>query len=137
MPTEKAHGLTIAKSCESFARAGAQVTLMIPRRTTSIAGDVFSAYGLERTFKVVEIAVPDLVGYFGDSKLAFWLHYFLFYVAVKMRLIFASRQTVIYTREPLFCMYTLWGYRVVLESHLISKWRKTRTTSFRWWPANR
>lgn len=123
IPTEKAHGLTIAKSCESFAKAGAEVTLMVPKRRTSVAGDVFSAYGLERNFKVVEIAVPDLVGRYGGSKFAFWLQYFLFYGAVKTRLIFASRKTVIYTREPLYCMYSLWGYKVALESHLIPKRR--------------
>ena len=123
MPTEKAHGLTIAKSCESFVRAGAEVTLVIPRRKTTVQGDLFEAYGLERNFKVVEIGVPDLVGRFGSSAVAFWLHYYLFFVAVKARILFGSREQILYTREAPLCLFRWYGFKVVLESHMIPKRR--------------
>lgn len=34
MPTERAHGIQIAKMCEAFIEAGADVTLIVPRRKT-------------------------------------------------------------------------------------------------------
>ncbi|HEV3245163.1 MAG TPA: glycosyltransferase [Candidatus Paceibacterota bacterium] len=125
MPTEKAHGVAIARSCETFARTGATVTLVVPKRATKIEGDVFSAYGLERNFTVSEIRIPDLVGRFGESKFAFWLHYGLFSLAVASRLLFGSRKRFIYTREAPLCFFKWIGYRVALESHLVSNRRGT------------
>ena len=34
MPTEKAHGIQIAKMCEAFIEAGVNVTLVVPQRAT-------------------------------------------------------------------------------------------------------
>lgn len=45
MPTERAHGIQIAKMCEAFIEAGAQVTLVVPRRKTD-ARSIREFYGL-------------------------------------------------------------------------------------------
>ncbi|MDP2665646.1 MAG: hypothetical protein Q8P23_03385, partial [bacterium] len=45
MPTERAHGIQIAKMCEAFIEAGAQLTLVVPRRKTD-ARSVREFYGL-------------------------------------------------------------------------------------------
>lgn len=45
MPTERAHGIQIAKMCEAFIEAGAQLTLVVPRRKTH-ARSVREFYGL-------------------------------------------------------------------------------------------
>lgn len=62
IPTEKAHGFQIAKMCEQFARAGADVTLFVPKRQNSIAQDAFSYYEIERNFKVEFVPCADTVG---------------------------------------------------------------------------
>ncbi|MDO8564856.1 MAG: glycosyltransferase [bacterium] len=61
MPTERAHGIQVAKMCEAFARQGAEVTLLVPDRKTFDA-DPFSYYAVERNFSIEKIPVPDSVG---------------------------------------------------------------------------
>ncbi len=60
MPTERAHGIQIARMCESFARAGAAVTLVVPRRRNDRSDDVFTAYGGERNFAVEYLPTLEL-----------------------------------------------------------------------------
>ncbi len=119
MPTEKAHGLTIAKSCEGFARAGAEVTLVVPKRATPITDDIYTVYGVEHNFHFEQISVPDIFAHFPESKLAHRIHHGLFLAAVALRLLFGSRQTIIYAREPQACVLSQLGYRVVYECHHI------------------
>lgn len=57
MPNEKAHGIQIAKMCEAFIEAGADLTLVVSSRG---AGDVREAYGLTRDIPVVRLPVLDL-----------------------------------------------------------------------------
>lgn len=59
-PTEKAHGIQIAKTCEALAEAGAEVTLLVPKRANAIASDPFEYYKINRTFaiKYVPTIVP-------------------------------------------------------------------------------
>ncbi len=46
IPTEKAHGNTIMKMCEAFARAGNEVELMIPRRFNTLKKDPYYCYSV-------------------------------------------------------------------------------------------
>lgn len=50
LPTEKAHGLQIAKMCEAFARDGNQVTLISSYRKNPISENPFLYYGLQKNF---------------------------------------------------------------------------------------
>ena len=65
-PTPRAHGLQIAKMCEAFARAGEDVTLMVPRLEERY-GDPFSYYGMERVFSIRRVSVLNwlTLGFFG------------------------------------------------------------------------
>ena len=47
MPTEKAHGIQVAKMCEAFASFGAAVTLVLPKRGSQ--GDIAAAYGVKKS----------------------------------------------------------------------------------------
>ena len=78
-PTEKAHGVAIAKMCEAFVRAGAEVELIIPSR--GLGGDPFEFYGLTERFKVTTVYAPGFIGsYFGFifSSLIFGLTSYLY-----------------------------------------------------------
>lgn len=61
MPTEKAHGLQIMKTCEAFADLGHEVTLVVPARRNPIKDDPFEYYRVRRTFTVIHAATWDLV----------------------------------------------------------------------------
>jgi glycosyltransferase involved in cell wall biosynthesis len=62
LPTEKAHGLQIVENCDALARAGAAVTLVIPRRvsTSAAPGDLWRHYGVAPTFTVRRVGCLDL-----------------------------------------------------------------------------
>src|SRR3989344_9013310 len=99
MPTEKAHGLTIAKSCEALATAGAEVVLMVPRRKTPFEHDLFTTYGVEKKFTVRFVPVLDLLR-FSPSRFAFWVAYSSFYASVFFALLRMDKHdAVLYTRE--------------------------------------
>lgn len=116
IPTEKAHGLTIVKSCESFSNAGAEVTLFLPRRETQFSEDIFITYGIERNFSVRYLPVIDFLHY-SPNRVAFYLTFLSFYISAYVTIFFLPRKNaVIYTRDAL--LLTLGGpMRKVLECH--------------------
>lgn len=58
IPTEKAHGIQTAKTCESFIEAGHEVTLIVPNRSTDDVS-IRDYYGLRVDVPIVRIAGPD------------------------------------------------------------------------------
>ncbi|MEK7170190.1 MAG: glycosyltransferase [Patescibacteria group bacterium] len=98
-PTERAHGIQVAKMCEAFARNGARVTLLVPDRKT-LSTDPFSYYGLERNFTVEKVQVPDVVSF---GAIGFFIESFLF---ARRAIRHANKEqgSIVYTREewPLF-----------------------------------
>src|SRR4051812_17441384 len=63
MPTEKAHGIQIAKACEAFARAGNEVKLIVPRRRNPIMESPFAYYGIEPNFAIHTCFAVDSVSW--------------------------------------------------------------------------
>lgn len=61
LPTEKAHGIQIAKMCEAFADNGAEVELVLPRRFNLLKEDLFSFYGVRKNFSVKRLPCLDLL----------------------------------------------------------------------------
>ncbi|MGD9505025.1 MAG: glycosyltransferase family 4 protein [Syntrophobacteraceae bacterium] len=63
LPTEKAHGLQIAKMCEAFARRGVRVALLHPRRfqwDRALRGEsVFRYYAVDPIFEVEQLPNID------------------------------------------------------------------------------
>jgi glycosyltransferase involved in cell wall biosynthesis len=118
MPTESAHGVQIAKMCEAFARAGAQVTLLVPRRRNTEAQDVFTAYGVERNFSVEYLPTIDLPLWLPG---AFMLQTFVFATAALLRLAREPRLGLVYTRgeQPIFLAPFLpRRFALVWETHI-------------------
>ena len=78
LPTEKAHGVQIMKMCEAFAREGAVVELVVPKRGTHITGDPFTYYGVEQNFLIAWLPVLDTVKW---GRAGFLLETFSFALA--------------------------------------------------------
>ena len=51
-PTDKAHGLQIAKTCEALSSLGASVILLVPERRNKIKEDSFTFYNVKQNFEI-------------------------------------------------------------------------------------
>lgn len=106
-PTEKAHGLQIAKMSEAFVDSGAKLTLFIPQRkqTSHIAPDatVTDFYKIKGQFRILRIPVVDFLGLKWWPRslavLAFLGVKFPFYILSLFRLKKQAKPGVIFTRE--------------------------------------
>lgn len=96
MPTEKAHGIQIAKMCEAFAEEGVDIELIVPRRKT-ISQSIQEFYGLRTPIQCTRIPVLD---WYGKGRIGFFLSScmfalgYFFYVFGKR---LAGKSGVIYT----------------------------------------
>lgn len=103
LPTEKAHGIQIMKTCESLARQGIEVELIVPRRLNRIKQDPFEFYGVEKNFKITKLWCLDLISWNIFGTLGFWIESWTFYRAVK-QYFRGQNKAVYYTRDlPLAC----------------------------------
>ena len=73
LPTEKAHGFTQSKMCESLGRLGVEIDLIKPRRRTWIGEDLFDWYGLDRVFGVKEVWWPDTINKWSRILRTVWV----------------------------------------------------------------
>jgi glycosyltransferase involved in cell wall biosynthesis len=117
MPTEKAHGLQIVQMCKAFAQRGHEVTLVVPKRRNPIRQDLWSYYGLEPTFRLVEIPVFDLVPL--DRWIGRWGHALttLFFTARAGDAVAELAPDAVYTRELSFAAFAPKGVPLVFEAH--------------------
>jgi len=59
LPTEKAYGIQIAKTCEAMASLGNEVLLLCPYRINKIKKDFFDFYSIKKNFKFKRIWMLD------------------------------------------------------------------------------
>jgi glycosyltransferase involved in cell wall biosynthesis len=123
IPTEKAHGVAIVKSCEAFARAGVETALIVPRRRTPFEKSVFETYNVKEIFSVRFLPTLDLIGR-KAGRFVFRLQAFTFNIFLLLFLLFKSRGIVLYTRDPGILFLRYLGYKIILECHLIPHHRE-------------
>ncbi len=63
IPTEKAHGIQIMKTCEALQAQGLEVELVVPTRRSSVKDDPFAYYGIKTRFRLRKLWAPDTVGW--------------------------------------------------------------------------
>lgn len=100
LPTEKAHGLQIMKTCEALANKDVKVNLVIPKRINHLEDDSFDFYNVARNFTIEKLNCVDFIKFPFFKKLTFWLESFSFYLSVK-KYIAENKFDVYYTRDLL------------------------------------
>jgi len=116
LPTEKAHGAQVMNMCGAFARAGAHVTLLVPRRWGNrIVAEPFHYYGLLKNFKLVKLPCIDFV--WTEMKWAFFLEELTFMISWRLYLLLHQKD-VVYARDPFvpFLGWSIWA-KIVFEAH--------------------
>jgi glycosyltransferase involved in cell wall biosynthesis len=115
LPTEKAHGAQITKTCEAFAKEGVAIELAVTSRSTSVAQDVFEYYALQQKFPIHRLWSTDSIGLgaigFRAAAISF---------AAALVLFLRSRTyDVLYSRDEMaLCAAYLFGHRAMAwESH--------------------
>lgn len=114
LPTEKAHGVQIMKTCEALADTGAIVELLVPGRKTEIQEDVFEYYGVKKNFALTSLGTPDWVKW---GPLGFVLSALWFSERAKLGENFREAD-IIYSRDALLLLqYVFLGKKLVYEAH--------------------
>lgn len=115
LPTEKAHGLHIMKACEALVREGHTVRLVVPRRWTPVTQSPNEYYGIENTFPITYLPVPDVVRL---GKIGFYMHMFLFALMAAWEVRRSAVDVVFSRDEVALYVASLFSRRpIVWESH--------------------
>jgi glycosyltransferase involved in cell wall biosynthesis len=97
IPDEWAHVIQIMKSCDAFAKQGADVTLLVPRRAHTSKANPFTIAGVEENFTIKRLPCIDLFPG-TQSRVFFWLRTFSFLFFARLYL-FTHAADIVYTRE--------------------------------------
>lgn len=126
MPTEKAHGLQIMKTCEAIARAGVSIELIVPQRVNHLTNDPFRFYNVEQNFKIKKLPCIDLISLPILKKFWFWMETFSFYLHVK-KYLKSNKADAYYTRDlPIALWLSKHIKNVFYEAHTLPNQPKKR-----------
>ncbi len=119
LPTEKAHGLQIAKMCEAFADIGFKVALYVPSKAHNpIKQSISEYYGVKSNFEVKRIWSPDFLAMrILPGTLRFFMQSVWF--GLRVLLMKIPNDAICYTRNPLLVrILNVKGVQgIVFESH--------------------
>ena len=131
VPTQRAHGLQIAKMCEGFTNSFPYVCLVIPKIPNSITSDVFEHYNLKRNFQVkklptlyltrLAVSVPNV--WYWIKSVSFAVSTFLFV------LFYTTKDDFIYFRYDVSIFLALFPFlkrrNITCEAHfLLTGWQR-------------
>ena len=112
-PTERAHGVQIAKMCEAFLDSGAEVVLVIPNRTIMINKNPYEYYGVKSNFKIIKVGKLENP----QSSIGYWISYARFVSRLPFYC-FKNKADVYYSRdESIVFVLSLFGVKAVWEAH--------------------
>jgi len=114
LPTEKAHGLQIMKTCEKLAALGTGIELISPRRRNFLHEDPFIYYAIKNKFPLRRIWTLDLIRF---GRFGFLIQEITFAIATASFL--RSFKGIIYCRDEvvLAILILLGQTKVLWESH--------------------
>lgn len=83
LPTEKAHGLQIMKTCEALAKEGIDVEMVVPDRHNFLSADPFNFYKVRKIFVVTKLSCWDLISGNILGPFGFWIESWTFFRSIK------------------------------------------------------
>ncbi|OGH59415.1 MAG: hypothetical protein A2725_01135 [Candidatus Magasanikbacteria bacterium RIFCSPHIGHO2_01_FULL_33_34] len=98
LPTEKAHGIQIVKTCESLVSSDLKVVLVVPTRKNNHKENPFKFYSIKENFSIIKVWCLDLVNLPFFKKIFFWIETLTFYYAVRAY-IKKENIDIFYTRD--------------------------------------
>ncbi len=115
LPTERAHGIQIMKTCEALARLGAEIQLLVPKRHTDLQDDPFEYYGARRVFAVRRLPCVDVVSF---GRVGSWIESLTFALSAFLFCL-PKRKDALYSRDklPIFLL-SFFGRKTFWESHM-------------------
>ncbi len=132
LPTERAHGYQIVRTCAALVQHHVEIELVVPkRRNPKLDGeDVFAYYGIRPKFSIRWLPSLDLIRgnlYRVIGPLAFWLQTWTFARSVRKYLATASQDSLVYSRDELLMdVVGRIRQRLVLELHALPSPRYRR-----------
>ena len=113
LPTEKAHGIQIMKTCEALSKTGDDIELVVTNRRTPINESPFEYYRVVKPFALTRLAVVDTVRW---GKLGFALETRSFALAAN-RLLLRRTPDVIFGRDEQVLARLKTDLPIVWETH--------------------
>lgn len=115
LPTEKAHGLQIMKTCEALVKNGVEIELLVPNRNDISNQEIFDFYNIKPVFKITKIPISNIPV---DSKIGFLLNSLIF----SWKSVFYARKhnaDFVYSRDilPVFFSF-FFGIKCYFEAHM-------------------
>jgi len=120
IPTEKAHGLQIMKSCEAFVLKGINVKLIVPSRVNTPVEDPFDYYGIRKRFPIKKLFCIDLFRTpFLSKTISFYIQSLSFgFLAALYLLPEKNKKYTFYSRDYATLFFLcLFGFSPVAEIH--------------------
>lgn len=115
LPTEKAHGIQIMKTCEALAQNGDTVTLLVPRRFNVFKESPIEYYKIHHKFQIKKIFCVDTVplGYIG-----FLIESFTFSVSVILYTLFKNFDAYYSRDQAVLFPLSFFKRNLFWESHM-------------------
>lgn len=119
LPSEKPMGHLVMKTCETFAKSGNKVTLLIPTRWNHLKKNPFDYHHIERIFRLRRLPSLDLIPIHLLGRVGFFIQMLTFGITLFFYAIFfTDRKTVFYSNEQLPWLFIpLFRPRAFAELH--------------------
>ena len=116
LPTEKAHGVQIMKTCEAFSEIGVETTLSVPHFILFDRQklDPFDYYNIKRVFKIKKVLSLRLIRL---GPVGFFLETLVFFLGLVLSLDFWKADYIFSRDEMLVSLASLFSKKVIWETH--------------------
>ena len=123
MPTEKAHGVAVAKMCAAFANAGVEVELLAPLRKGIVDKNPFEYYGVRENFRIKYLPCVDFLSVAWMPKIIGFLIEAVSFSSSVKKYLALNPPDIIYSRDEFVLRKIAGGKRpkIFWELHAIPK----------------
>ncbi|MBI2410241.1 glycosyltransferase family 4 protein [Candidatus Kaiserbacteria bacterium] len=131
IPTHRAHGLQVMKTCEALVQAGADVELIVPKRPGTSPADPYAYYSVKPIFQITYL--PTLEFFWRGYSRAFALQTLAFTLSLAWHLKrYVERDSVLYVRGELGWLLPLVSRAgFVWENHIKARRERSEARAVR------